>query len=296
MKDMNLARLIDKFHSEDECRAMLEEIRWPEGVVCPRCGSKGISRVKEYHKYDCNACRYNFTVTAGTILHDTHLPLWKWFAAVYFMLESKKGVSANQLKRTLGVSYKTAWYLCHRIRKAMTELNAEKLSGSVEVDETFVGGKVRGKGQHYTGNKAIVVGVVQRGGSVRLQVIDNADRKTLHKFIRDNTKDETAVIYTDDWAAYRGIADHNTRHKVVNHSKKEWVRGKVHTNEIEGVWATLKRSVTGTFHKISIKHLDAYLDEIEWKYNQRENPYLFRDTLRKMVESGNLEFKELVAD
>ena len=212
------------------------------------------------------------------------------------MLESKKGVSANQLKRSLEVSYKTAWYLCHRIRKAMSELNAEKLSGSVEVDETFVGGKVRGKGRHYVGNKAIVVGVVQRGGSVRLQVVDKADKKTLHDFIRENTKDETAVIYTDDYAAYEGIADYNTRHEVVNHSRKEWVRGDAHTNGIEGVWAILKRSVTGTFHKISIKHLDAYLDEIEWRYNQRQNPYLFRDTLRKMIEAERMEFKQLVAE
>ena len=119
-QEINLISLVEKYSNEDACRAYLEELRWPDGVICPRCGSKSISRVQKYHALDCNSCRYQFSVTAGTIFQDTHLPLWKWFTAIYLMIESKKGISANQMKRTLGVSYKTAWYLCHRIRAAMS--------------------------------------------------------------------------------------------------------------------------------------------------------------------------------
>lgn len=293
---MNLVKLIEQYRDDDKCRAALEELRWPEEIECPRCGHKGISRIEKRPQYDCNSCRYQFSVTAGTIFHDSHLPLWKWFITIYMMVESKKGVSANQIKRTLGVSYKTAWYLCHRIRAAMTEMNADPLSGTVEADETWVGGKAKGKGRRYTGNKAMVIGVIQRGGKVRLQVIEKANRKTLHKFLKENTDDKTTAIYTDDWPAYRGIADHNTKHETVNHSIEEWVCGDVHTNTIENVWSILKRSVTGTYHKLSAKHLDAYLDEIEWRHNNRKNPYLFRDTLMKLVRADKLEFKSLTAD
>ena len=118
-QEINLVELVDRFHSEDRCRKYLEELRWPDGVECPRCGEKSVSQIKKRSQYDCNSCRYQFSVTAGTIFHDSHLPLWKWFLAVYLIVESKKGISANQLKRTLGVSYKTAWYLSHRIRAAL---------------------------------------------------------------------------------------------------------------------------------------------------------------------------------
>ena len=237
-------------------------------------------------------------MTSGTIFHDTHLPLRKWFTAIYLTVESKKGVSANQIKRTIGVSYKTAWYLCHRIRAAMTEIDPAPLNGTVEVDETFVGGKLKGQGKArgaYLKNKAVAIGVIQRGGKVRLQVIDRTDRKTLHRFIKDNTAPDTECIITDDWRAYRGIDDHNTKHEIVNHSAKEYVQGDIHTNGIENVWSLLKRSVTGTYHKLSIKHLDAYLDELEWRFNNRENPYLFRDTLIKLLGAKSLEYRDLVA-
>ena len=144
-------------------------------------------------------------------------------------------------------------------------------------------------------NKGIVIGVIQRGGKVRLQVIDRTDRKTLHRFINDHTAPDTEVIVTDDYYAYRGIGDHDTKHEVVNHRDKEYVRGDIHTNGIENVWSLLKRSVTGTYHKLSVKHLDAYLDEVEWRFNNRENPYLFRDTLIKLLGSRPVEYQQLVA-
>lgn len=292
-QDINLVNLIEKYGNEDKCRAYLETLRWPDGVTCPRCGSQSISRYRDKYVFDCNSCRYQFSVTAGTIFHDSHLPLWKWFLATYLMCESKKGVSANQVKRALSVSYKTAWYLCHRVRNAMSDGTPSLLKGIVEVDETYVGGKTKGMGHGYKGNKTIVVGATQRGGEARLQVIDDNGRKTLHQFIRENTMPNTEAIYTDEWPAYNGIADHDTRHETVNHSQEEWVRGDVHTNSVEGVWSLLKRSIVGSYHKVSTKHLDSYLDELEWRFNNRENPYLFRDTLLKLIKSENLSYEKL---
>lgn len=150
---MTLSRLMVDFDTTDECRTYLEELRWPERPTCPRYSGRVVSRIKARGQFDCDACRYQFSVTAGTIFHDSHLPLPKWFAAVYLLSESKKGMSANQLKRILGVSYKTAWYLCHRIRAAVKDASPFPLKGTVEVDEAFVGGKRRGFRQGYKGNK-----------------------------------------------------------------------------------------------------------------------------------------------
>ncbi|MDO8750020.1 MAG: IS1595 family transposase [Dehalococcoidia bacterium] len=294
-QEINLVSLVERFHSEDSCRSYLETLRWPYGVICPRCFHPSVTAIKDRGQYSCNKCAYHFSVTSTTIMHDTHLPLWKWFLATYTMSESKKGVSANQLKRMLGVSYKTAWYLCHRIRAAMAEVNAAKLMGTVEVDETYVGGKVEGMGHGYTGNKAVVVGAVQRDGDIRLQVIDDRTRRSLHQFIRDHVDDRAERIFTDEWAAYRGIGDADTIHETVNHAQGEYVRGDVYTNSVENVWSLLKRSIVGSFHHVSEKHLDAYLDELEWRFNNRENKYLFRDTIVKLLKSGNLEYKELTA-
>jgi len=294
-KNMNLVQLIQDFTNDDECLQYLEELRWPDGVKCPRCSSDSISRITTRGQLDCNSCRYRFSVTSGTIFHDTHLPLSKWFLTVYMMIESKKGMSAKQIERSMGIgSYRTAWFLCHRIRGAMRDAYPFPLRGIVEVDETYVGGKTKGMGRGYRGNKTAVVGAVQRGGKIALQVIRGPDRETLHGFIHENVADDTEAIYTDDWPAYRGIEDADTRHETVNHSMKQWVHGKVHTNTVEGVWSLLKRSVIGTYHKLSMKHLNAYLDELEWRYNNRDNPFLFRDTLRQLLSSPNLQYRELV--
>ena len=290
---MNLPRLVEMFGSDARCRARLVKLRWPEGVTCPRCNCKSISTIAERNQYDCNACRYQFSATSGTIFHDSHLPLVKWFMAVFLMAESKKGISALQMKRTLGVAYQTAWHLCHRIRSAVRDANAELLRGIVEVDEAYVGGKTRGMGCGYKGNKSIAIGAVQRGGKIRLQVIEHATKATLHKFVADNTAPETEAIYTDQLPAYIGIADADTRHESVNHSQEEWVRGDVHTNGIESVWSLLKRSIVGAFHKVSVKHLDAYLDELEHRFNNRKNEFMFRDTLTKLVTAAKLPYAVL---
>jgi transposase-like protein len=293
-QEINLVDLIDHFHSEEACRALLEELRWPDGIECLRCESKNVSRVKNRVQLVCNSCHYHFSVTAGTVFHDSHLPLHKWFLAVYLIVESKKGISANQLKRSLGVTYKTAWYLCHRIRSALSEVDAQLLKGIIEVDETFVGGEVEGVGRGYKGNKAVVVGAFERGRAIRLKVVRGRDRETLQGFIRENTAGEAQAIYTDELPSYIGIADENTEHGTVKHRDKEWVRGEVHTNSLENVWSLLKRSIIGSYHQVSAKHLDAYLDELEFRFNNRENPHMFRDAMCKLLVANNLPYAKLI--
>ncbi|MGD0615191.1 MAG: IS1595 family transposase [Verrucomicrobiota bacterium] len=179
------------------------------------------------------------------------------------------------------------------MRAALREQNPLPLRGTVEVDETWVGGKARYRGRGYKGNKVIVVGAIQRAGPLRLQLISRADRKTLHKFIHQNTLPKTEAIYTDELKAYRGIADEDTRHETVNHSAEQWVNGKVHTNTVESVWSLLKRSIIGAYHKISVKHLDAYLDELEFRFNNRSNDWAFRDALMKLVSADKLTYEQL---
>ena len=299
-QDVTLVDLIAQFGSEDKCRTYLEDLRWPSGVHCPRCGSEKISRIKARGQFDCDACTYQFSVTAGTIFHDSHLPLWKWFLAVYVMGESKKGISANQMKRMLGVSYKTAWYLCHRIRAAMLDPDPEPLTGIVEADETYHGNAPmrfgrRVPGRAVGGNKTAVIGAVERGGRVRLKVSSRVNRKALHEFLRAVIADEAEAIYTDDYQAYLGIDDLNTRHETVTHSRKQWVQGDVHTQTMEDVWSLFKRSVIGSYHHLSVKHLQAYLDELSFRYNNRENAYLFRDTLLALIGADAKPYAELIA-
>jgi transposase-like protein len=292
---VNLPELIEEYGTEEKCREYLEALRWPNGIECPRCESHKISRIHKRNQFDCDSCRYQFSVTAGTLFHDSHLPLWKWFLGIYLIGESKKGISGKQLERTLGVSYKTAWYLGHRIRAAMEEDSPIPLRGIVEVDETWLGGKRPDHPVHGPwANKQMVLGAVERGGKVRLRVEDRRDRKTLRGFVEDTVHDDAEAIYTDANPAYGDMSDDDTRHEVVDHHAEEWVRADVHTNTVEGVWSLLKRSVVGSYHQLSVKHLPAYLDEVAFKFNNRGNPYLFRDTLLRLIDGETLPFKELV--
>jgi len=298
---VNLCSLIEQFGSEKKCREYLEALRWPDEIMCPRCKSRKISSIKKRDQYDCDGCRYQFSVTAGTIFNDSHLPLWKWFLCVYLLCESRKGMSANQIKRTLGVSYKTAWYLCHRVRAAMKEVNPEPLDGTVEIDETYVGGKKIGKGV-YAGKRAkeVVIGIKQRNGELRFFHAEDATSGTLAKYIRENISDDVDVIMTDEFAAYpMAIAKAekwDVEHKTVNHSKGIYVNGDITTNGIESAFSLLKRGIVGTWHRLSAKHLEAYLNEMTFRFNNRENPYLFRDTLMKLIEAPVLEYKKLTAE
>lgn len=302
-QEKDMMKLIEQFASEEKCRTYLECLRWPDGVRCLRCQSDKISRIYDRGQFACDSCGYQFSVKVGTIFHDSHLPLTKWFIAVYLMCESRKGISANQLKRTLGVAYKTAWYLCHRIRAAVQEADAPLLRGIVECDETFVGSKAKNMQKNErarriqdrgTVNKTIVLGAIQRGGQVRLAVANGTDRDTLHGFIKHHTDPKTDYIMTDELPAYDGMADEVTKHEKVNHSAGVRVHGIVNTNTAESVWLLFKRSIAGSYHQISTKHLDRYLDEFEFRFNNQNNPYLFRDTLLRLIASPNLEYNKLI--
>jgi transposase-like protein len=300
-QEYDLCELVASFGTEDQCHEYLEHLRWPNGIECPRCSSQKISRIAKRRQFDCDSCRYQFSVRVETLFHDSKLPLWKWFLAAYLMIESKKGISANQLKRTLGVSYKTAWYLCHRIRSAMEDESGDLLTGIVEADETYVGGKAGGfkdrkeSAMRRRDNKTIVLGAVQRGGKVRLRVAPDPTSESVKGFLKDVVSDDAEAIYTDSHRSYRGIADHNTHHEYVDHSRDEWVRGQIHTNTVESVWSLFDRSVIGAYHKLSVKHLPAYLDEAAFRWNNKNNPFMFRDTILRLVEGDALPFKELVA-
>ncbi len=300
---MTLPDVNEMFSTDARCRELLERLRWPEGVTCPRCKDTRVSRLKEYARYECVGCEYQFTATSGTIFHDSHLPLPIWFVAVLLLCEAKKGMSAMQLKRTLwGTdrgSYKTAWYLCHRIRAAMNEANKPMLDGTVEMDETYVGGKQRGLDQHWRKNrkKQVVVGIRQRGGDVRFFHAEDAKSGTLAKYIQENISTDVDVIVTDELPAYRkAVGKH--KHETVNHSAKEYVRAgtDIHTNTVESAFSLLKRGIIGSWHKISAKHLPAYLSEMEFRFNRRNRSDLFIDTLRHMVTADPLTFDNLTRE
>ena len=298
---MNMMTLTEKYGHEEKCRETIKHLRWPGGVRCLRCDSDNVSPelVSDRKVFVCYSCRYQFSVTVDTIFHDSHLPLTVWFFVTYLMTESRKGISANQIKRMFGVSYKTAWYLCHRIRKAMAEANPEKLEGTVEVDETYVGGKPRRGSKRGRGTpKEIVIGIRQRGGDLRFFRSDDVTSGSLAKYIRENISEDVDVVMTDDFSAYpKAIAKAGVlgEHQAINHSKGVYVIGDLHTNTVESAFSLLKRGIMGTWHKISAKHLPAYLDEMTWRFNNRKNRYLFRDTLLQLVEAKNLEYKQLTA-
>jgi transposase-like protein len=228
------------------------------------------------------------------MFHDSHLPLPKWFAAVYLMCVSKKGMSALQLKRTLHTGYNTAWYLCHRIRKAMQEVAPEPLGGTVEIDETYVGGKARRWRPRSV--KQVVIGIRQRNGDLRLIRAKDAKSKTIQPIIDANVGAHVEIILTDESAIYPWALNkiQKEKHRTINHSR-EYAHGDVHTNTVESAFSLLKRGIVGTWHKVDAKHLPAYLDEMCFRFNNRKNPYLFRDTLTKLVNTQNLEYKELTA-
>jgi transposase-like protein len=210
------------------------------------------------------------------------------------MTESKKGISANQLKRSLGISYKTAWYLCHRIRKAMQEIEAKpKLDGVAEVDETYVGGKYDRRRKREPWEKQAVIGLLQRHGKFEAETIRTPSKKVLVGVVK-NRVDRGSAVMTDELQAYKSLGE-DFNHETVNHSAGEWTRGNVNTNGVENAWSLFKRSIIGSYHQISTKHLDAYLDEFEWRFNNRENQFLFRDTLIKLLYTPKMEFEKLVS-
>lgn len=268
--------------TEDQARETFEHIRWPNGPVCPHCGSVEATKLQgKAHRvglYKCQGCDAQFTATINTILEDSHLPIRTWLMAFAILCSSKKGVSSLQLQRQLGLgSYRSAWHMAHRIRHAMSkEPLAGLLKGTVEVDETYVGGKPRKqhgqpKAKRGRGTKKVpVVALVERGGRVRAHKIERVNAKTLKSAIRENV-DHSSTIMTDEWGAYRGIGkEFDGGHHVVNHSKGEYRRDDASTNEAEAFFALLKRGIVGSFHHVSKQHLDRYCDEFSFRWNHRK--------------------------
>jgi len=277
LKDMaaiDVARL-----TEDEARTILEHIRWPNGPACPHCGSDNATRLEaKSQKFrdgllQCNACRQQFTVTVGTVMHRSHITLRQWVQAFHSMCSHKKGVSALQLQRNLGLrSYKSAWHLAHRVRLAMRVMPLRAvLNGTVEVDETYIGGKSRlGKRGRGSERKTPVVALVERGGRMRSKVVERVSAKALKGAIRENVK-KSAAIMTDEFSSYQGLSrEFAGGHETVNHGERQYVRGDVHVNSAESFFALLKRGVHGTFHHVSKQHLHRYCDEFGFRWDHRK--------------------------
>lgn len=291
---IDLSILMARFDGEIKCREYLESLRWPDGPVCPKCGRKEIARVQGRESVlRCVGCQQQFSVTAGTVFNDSHLPLAKWFIATFILCQSKKGVSACQIQRMLGIGgYKTAWHLCHRIRSAMVEANRAKLTGTIEMDETYVGGKAHGKRGRGAAHKEVVIGIRERGGELRFFHAADVRSGTLAKYIRENISDSAHLLITDGAARHLRM---NGKHKTIRHQSGRYVNGEIHTNTVESAFSLLKRGVIGTWHKISAKHLDSYLKEMEFRFNRRQSETLFQDTLRHMVHAPVLTFDKLTA-
>jgi transposase-like protein len=268
--------------TEEQAREYFERIFWPSGPVCPHCKGQSVGKLDgEKHRtglYQCyNAeCSQQFTVTVGTVLEDTHIPLQKWVLAFLLMNSSKKGISALQLKRNLGLgSYKTAWHMCHRIRHAMSATGGlPELDGEVEIDETYVGGKprkipgVRAKCGRGT-KKTPVVALIQRNGPMRAMPVQHVTIKNLKNVIHQHVRKD-AVLMTDELPAYRKIGRGYASHKRVVHSRGEYARDGVSVNSCESFFALLKRGVHGTFHHVSKKHLHRYCDEFSFRWEHRK--------------------------
>jgi transposase-like protein len=297
---VTLVDVINLFDTDDKCRELLIRLRWPNGVECLRCHGSVVELATAKQLFYCTACDYQFSVTASTIFNDSHLPLQKWFLATLLLCEARKGMSANQIKRTLGVSYKTAWYLCHRIRAAMKQVDQPMLDGTVEMDETYIGGRDRGRGKGFRkDSKEVVIGIRQRGGDLRFFHAADAKSGTLAKYIKENISTDVEVVVTDELTGYpsaviqAGI--HGSKHETVNHKAKEYVRGDVYTNTVESAFSLLKRGIIGSWHKVSAKHLQAYLDEMTFRFDRRKRSDLFIDTLRHMITAPVLTFEKLTA-
>jgi transposase-like protein len=303
---MKLIDVTRQFATEDKCLDYLEAMRWPHGLACVHCGEMGrVSKItrtagknKRTRIYQCLACKKQFSATSGTIFNDSHLPLTKWFMAIAMICEAKKGMSAKQLERHLGVNYRTAWHLCHRIREAMQD-GGDLLTGIVEADETYLTPKKPRKGKPYVKKEKrdIVFGMIERGGRVRMIPIPDAKREIIEPVL-DKHVSPDATLQTDGHPTYQIISERKWvgRHRVIDHNKS-YAWGDVHTNTIENAFSLLKRGIYGTFHKVSIKHLRRYCNEFSYRFNRRgEQLQMFGATVKNLVRGKALPYQNLTAD
>jgi transposase-like protein len=286
-RQMTLSQFEYLFADEKSCWTYLLLRRWPTGPKCPRCQNDHVyeSTARPWH-WQCKKCGkdnrspYRFSLKTGTIFEETKMPLRNWFKTLHLMLTSKKGISALQIHRLLGTgSYRSAWYMCMRLRAGMRDPDFKKLMGIVEVDETYVGGKEKNKHRNKRNpqnkgpeGKTVVIGAIARKGNVVCQIIQDTTGRTLEKFVRQTVGD-VDLIATDSFQGYNRIGD--LPHQTVNHFREEWVRGEIHTNSIESFWALLKRGIIGTYHNVSAKYLPLYLAEFQFRFNNRKEADIF---------------------
>lgn len=288
---MSVVQFEKQFPNEDACKSYLVANRWPNGVHCPRCGNDNVHehKAKPFH-WNCYACSettgYRFSVLTGSIFENTNKSLREWFRVMHLMLSAKKGMSALQIMRYMGFgSYKTAWLMCQKIRVALGSPDFKQLIGYVEVDETFVGGKAKNKhknkrppgGQGGSG-KAVVAGAVQRKGNVIARVVENTRTETIEAFVRRAVSTKVSLLSTDEFSAYNHLTDYTRG--AVRHGAGQYVNGAVHTNTIEGFWSMVKRGIIGSYHKVSGKYLQLYVNEFEFRYNNRENSDIFGSAMK----------------
>lgn len=302
---MKLIDVTRQFNTEDKCLDYIEKMRWPNGELgCVHCGEVGrVSKItretgknKRVRIYQCMACGKQFSATSGTIFNDTHLPLIKWFMAIAMICEAKKGMSALQVQRHLGVNYRTAWHLCHRIREAMKD-GGSLLTGVVEADHTYMTPKKPRKGKPYVKKETrdVVLGMVERGGRLRLVPVKDAKIEIAESVMEKHISPD-AILQTDEHSTFEIIGSRKFReHRTVNHSRTYGV-GDLHTNTIENAFSLLKRGVYGTFHKVSIKHLGRYCDEFSYRFNRRGAQLeMFGVTLKNLLRGEKLTYAKLTA-
>jgi len=286
-KSMNVLEFFKEFSDDDACLHHLMVTRFGEVLDCPKCGKNGkFHRIKNRPVYACQFCRYQISPMVNTLFERSRTPLQKWFYAMYLFTTSRHGVPAKELQRQLSVTYKCAWRMGHEIRKYMADVDGDSnMSGHVEIDETYIGGKDERTGQpNAKSKKTAVFGMIERNGDVITRVIPKAANKHIHPLIKEFINDGT-TISSDEWQGYKKLKDMGYTHGTVKHSMEQYVNGIHHTNSIEGYWSRLKNSIRGTHVHVSKKHMQKYLGEFEYRYNMRANPSLMFDLLLRAFAS-----------
>ncbi len=298
----NLAEVLEFYKSEDKCRDLIEHNRWPDGnIICPKCKGEKCYRMSDMRHYKCRdkKCGNRFSVTKGTVFEATKLPLSKWFTAMYLVTAHKKGVSSHQLARDLGIRQKAAWFLISRIRMILKSKTFELLDNIVEVDETYVGGKLENmhKGRRKRindngeDNKVPVMGLLERDGKARFKVIG---AQTFKEMVRQYV-DEDAMLVTDNHKGYQGLNYEFASHATIDHTKQQYKDGIFHTNSIEGAFSHFKKMIGGIYHSVSPKHLHRYCTEFEYRWNSRKLKDVDRFQMALKNTEGRLKWKDLTA-